>query len=623
MLRVFAWLSFAALASLLFGTGWMFSLSARYTLAGQLVLLGASLDALRAFYHRALDLLDPATALSLVSAECSRYIRVNRDGLEQLVRIQRATAGDKSNIEALRYTFYNTSHLPKALNFWTSQLEEFAHKGIARRDTQGVNAVIRTMADIGRNYAEARRNSMLLRPDFTGGIPIGMSDIGDVLQPVYESIKSLCEDAAKQPSEAVVRGCLSTLGDMAAHAMTMVHDADGHKTVPLVFSPLFYLDLCVKPAIAAWMEDALLTAITATEKLYSQISRDIDTQSAEQQPLDTLFIIALASYAKRAIVSCFKSVEMMLHAAQRDIHVRGYRDVGSVLSKVLSSIVTLMPLEAAMDTSGQRIMQIFPPYSRIFAANLPRLLSEVARRVKPMENGRWRADPFHEFSEASEAIVHHYRDVAEKVNFGGGLLEKWVIDSLIDAAQVHIHLLDNPPNGTEPFLDTVDKRLQWFLHAPAFYFREQTEFPYHHASEACESLAVLGIALLKRQRLQSAKACGDAIGSIAANSANAKAETSRSYTSHYGFADCVVTLELLARAADALDLPAMAAGFRANDTRPEGIADEEWPEYSNAVANRTRHMERNLREWDRGYDLRPDAIGALRELLTETGVPQT
>jgi hypothetical protein len=35
-------------------------------------LLGASLDALRAFYSRALDLLDPATALSLVSTECSR-----------------------------------------------------------------------------------------------------------------------------------------------------------------------------------------------------------------------------------------------------------------------------------------------------------------------------------------------------------------------------------------------------------------------------------------------------------------------------------------------------------------------------------------------------------------------
>ena len=46
-----------------------------HPLAGQFVLLGASLDALRAFYSRALNLLDPATALSLVSAECRRLGR--------------------------------------------------------------------------------------------------------------------------------------------------------------------------------------------------------------------------------------------------------------------------------------------------------------------------------------------------------------------------------------------------------------------------------------------------------------------------------------------------------------------------------------------------------------------
>jgi hypothetical protein len=48
-LGVFALLSCAALVSLLLGTGWTFSLSARYSLVGQFVLLGASLDSLRAF----------------------------------------------------------------------------------------------------------------------------------------------------------------------------------------------------------------------------------------------------------------------------------------------------------------------------------------------------------------------------------------------------------------------------------------------------------------------------------------------------------------------------------------------------------------------------------------------
>jgi hypothetical protein len=131
-------------------------------------------------------------------------------------------------------------------------------------------------------------------------------------------------------------------------------------------------------------------------------------------------------------------------------------------------------------------MQTFPPYSLGFKANIPALLAEVAKQVKPVEDDRPWINPFDTFTEASEAIVHHYREVADKVTFGGVLLEKWVVSSLITAAEVHIHLLDNPPTGGERFLDTVDDRLQWFLHAPAFFFREQTDFPYHHAREACD-----------------------------------------------------------------------------------------------------------------------------------------
>jgi hypothetical protein len=614
-LGVFALLSCAALASLLLGTGWTFSLSARYSLAGQLILLGASLDALRAFYSRALALLDPATALGLVREECSRYVQRTSASIERLVRIYRLTAEAEGSAEAFRYTCYSKSQLSAALNGWTTQLEEFARKAVARRDTQAVNAIVRTMAEIGNIYAEARRDSMLLLPDWSGGMPIGVSDIGNVLSPIYENIKAISEDAAKHPNEAVVQGCMATLGDMAAHAMTVVHTADHQKTAPLAFSPVFYIDLCVKAAIAAGMENALLAAVTATRKVFSGILKDVDTQAAEEQALGVLFSIAIASYPRQAMVSSFKSVEMMMLAALHDIRVRGYRDIGSLLRTVLPNIAALMPFEAVMDKAGQRRMQPFPPYSLGFEANLPTLLAEVARQVKPVDPKRSWIDPFHDFSEASEAVVHHYREVAEKVAFGGTLLQKWVVDSLLNAAEVHIHALDNPPTGAEPFTDTLDERLHWFLHAPAFFFREQTEFPFHHANEACDGLAVLGMALLRRERLESAGACGDAIRSIALKSA--KAESPRSYSSAYGFADCIVKLELLARAADALGWPAVAVAFRARSARPEGIADDRWPEYAEAVARRTRQMDEELKQRDRGYRIRPEPVAELRDILRQ------
>jgi hypothetical protein len=280
-----------------------------------------------------------------------------------------------------------------------------------------------------------------------------------------------------------------------------------------------------------------------------------------------------------------------------------------------------MPFEAIMDKAGQRVMQAFPPYSLGFEANLPTLLAEVAKQLKPVEPEQSWVDPFCDFNEASDAIVHHYREVAEKIAFGGGLLQKWVVDSLLNSAKVHIDLLENPPDGAEPFLNNVDDRLRWVLHASAFFFREQTEFPFHYANEACAELAVLGMALLRGGRLASAGACGDAIRSIALKSA--RAENSKNYTSAYGFADCVVKLELLARAADAFDWPAIAAAFRERGTRPEGIMDEGLLQYAKAVATRTRQMEEELRQRDRGYRTRPDPVAELRDIHRQSRGPGT
>ncbi len=612
-LSVFSLLSFAALASLLLGSGWTLWLSPRYALAGQLVLLAVSLDALRAFYRRALDLLDPATALKLVANECNRYIRLARSESEWLVRIQRAELGDEANDGVIRYTYFSKSKLSDLLTVWTKQLEEFARKAVLRRDTQAVNAVVRTMAEIGRGYAEARRDSMLLSTDWSAGMPLGVSDISEVLSPIYESIRVICEDAAKHPNEAVVQGCIATLGDMAAHAMTMVHSSDKRKSAPLVYDPVFYIDLCVKAAIAAGMEDALLGAVSAARKVFICISKDVDSQAGEQQAIEILISVALASYPRRSMVLCFRSVEMLLLAAHHDIRVRGYRDFDSLLSKVLPSLAALVPLEVEMEKAGQRRMHTFPAYSPSFEANLPGLLTEVARQVKSVDDIRSWVSPFNEFEEASEAIVDHYRDLAKSVNFGGVLLEKWVVDSLLRAAEVYVPLLDHPSPGTDEFLEEVDVRLRWFIHAPSSFFQEQADFPYRHASDACDHLAVLGMALLRCNRLESAEACGQAVRSIAHRCA--KAQGTSNYTSAYGFADCVIKLELLARAADSYGRSVSAAKFRAFSSRPDGIPDEKWTDYAEAVANRTRRMENELTRPVSGHTIGPNPVTELRNIV--------
>jgi hypothetical protein len=618
-LAVFAWLSCAALLSLLFGTGWMFSLSARSSLAGQLVLLGLSLDALRVFYTRALTLLDPATALNLVNRECRRYIRSTKDNVERLVRINQIMTPEGGHEAAMRYAIHTRSNLAARLSGWSAQLEEFAHKGVARRDTHAVTAIVRTMADIGESYAEARRDSMFLLPDFAGGIPIGVSDISNVLNPIYECIKRICEDAAKQSNEAVVQGCIVALGRMAAHAMTMVHTSELQRTAPLAYSPVFYIEQCVKAALPIGMDDALLAAIDTTNKVFAKISANTDTQAAEAGALDILFTIAVAGYVRKSIVTCFAAVNMLLRAAQHDIRIRGYRNVSSTLSTVLRYITCLVPSEVSMDRGGQRMMQTFPPYSLSNEASLPALLEAVADKAKPVERERSWVDPFHEFSEASESIVDHYREIARTVDFEGVLLEKWTVESLLRAAWVHIHLLDEPPEGAEHFLDTVDECLRRLIYATTFFFRETAAFPYHHASAACDDLACIGMGLLQRQRFESAKACGDAIRSIARKSAGSA--NPDSYRRAYGFADCAVNLEVLARAAEALGHPKLASICRQHGSRPESIPEANWPEFTEAVSTRTRQMDQRLSERGREMRLRDSPVDLLREILRHQHTP--
>jgi hypothetical protein len=151
-------------------------------------------------------------------------------------------------------------------------------------------------------------------------MPIGVSDIGNVLNPIYESIKRICESAGKQSNEALVQGCLATLGHMAAHAMTT---SELQRTALLAYAPVFYIEQCVKAALPAGMDDALLAAIEGTRKVFAKISDDLDTRTADEGALDILFIIAVAGYARQSVVVCFAAVEMMLRAAQHDTRFRG------------------------------------------------------------------------------------------------------------------------------------------------------------------------------------------------------------------------------------------------------------------------------------------------------------
>jgi hypothetical protein len=602
---VFVLLTASCMTSIFFGTGWTLDLSPLQSLAIQFVLLGVSLDGLRLFYTRTLDLLIPRTAVALVLKECNRAVARARRTVDRITRILQTGHGPPEMQAASRALLFAGSRIAAGLRGWIAQLDEFAHKAIARGDTEAVNTILTAMETIGARYTDARRTSVVLVPDWNNLFADGTSDIGQVLEPIHESIRVICQRAAKAENELVVRQCIRTLGSMTTYAMGVIHDQSGRRrTTPLACRPCFYLGLCVQSAIRANMPDAVLAAVEIQQGILLAATKDVDTSTVEAKALETLLTIAVYGYAVPDSVAAFPAVQAMLLAARHDIRIRGYRQ-RSTLKTVLTHVLFLTPCEVAMETAGKRVMQTFPPYSLGFEANIPALLEAVANAAQPVDRRR-RASPFREFLEAAKDVVHHYRELA-KTDFKATLLLKWVIDSIVVCAKVHIALMDKPPVGGEPFTDEIDSRLRWYIYAIAFFYPERVPFP-PHAEDAAGGLAILGMMLLLRGRLDAAKACGEVIGSIATNCAFSQPRP-------YDPADLYEKLEILALAAEALGHVHTASEFRGFYSKPPALTDADWQRVRRETGTRLRQLDEALRRLDRGYALPDDPVAMLREVI--------
>jgi hypothetical protein len=613
LLLVFLLLSGASLLSVLFGTGWTLGWSTGQTLFIQFLVLGLSVDALRAFYLRTLALLNPQTAVTLVLNECDLTIAGVRRTVERLARILRTESNPPEMQPVVRAQLFAASQIVSSLRGWIGQLDEFAHKALARKDTDAVNTIMTAMRTISFRYVEARRTSLVLVPDFDNLILGGQSDLSNVLDPIHENLLAMCKQAAKGDNELVVRHCIQTLGAMTEYALTVIHNHNGlYRSAPLAYSPCFYLGRCAGIALGARMLDAVLAAIRSLGEILQRITRDVERSTVETQAIETLFHIAAASYDIQDVTICFRAVQASLYAALHDIRIRGYRSQ-STLETVLREVLSLVPNEVAMEKAGQRLMKTFPPYSLGFEVNIPALLADVANAVKPADPQRHWVNPFAEFLEASGDIVAHYRELS-RIDFQDTQLRMWVVRSIISCAKVHIALLNNPPPRSEQFVSEVNDQLQDFIQAVVHFFPQGNPHSARHANDATDGLAVLGMMLLERDRLDSARACAVAIAAIAVSCLASKARA-------YVAADQYTNIEILARAADALGHGPAATGFRALIAKPPETNDTEWLARFQEYLTRIGQLEDRLQRFDRGFALPDDPVQMLRTLLARTRSP--
>ncbi len=465
------------------------------------------------------------------------------------------------------------------------------------------------MEIIGRHYSEARRDSLILLPDFSNLLAGGVSDVSEVLDPIYEYIRLISEDAGKSSNEAVVKHCIQMLAGMTTHAMTMVHSSElAQQTAPLAFSPCYWLGLCAATAVNFDMSDATLAAVEGFQAILLAQCKDLYTSTIKSQSLESLSKLLTAGYVKGDRVWGFPAVRAMLLAARHDIELHGYRNTPT-LRGVLNYACLFTPMEVAMEKAGKRVMQVFPPYDLSFNCTPAALLELVSHQIKVDAGHQW-ANPFDEFLEAAEDIRHFYRQLSE-IDFENTLLRKWVIASLMAAARVHWALIVQPPEGAEGHINDVDESLRWLISWVPAFFPERDQ-PYGlQATDATNSLACLGISLLEHDRTEGGLACASAIASLATRSAAVRPEP-------YALADLHERLEIMARAAETLGQAQEAATIRDMIQRPATVAEADWPHFLEARRTRYGQLDRSLRERRRPYGVGDDPIFELQRILKKT-----
>jgi hypothetical protein len=326
LIAVFLVLVATTMLSLLLGSSWLSWLDPKLSLSIQFILLGISFDALRRFYLEALDMLAPETAIKRVLKECDKELRLVRRTAEKLVEIHRITAGHFSDGDRLLHASVITgSHLPKTLQYWSAQLEEFAHRFIARRDSNATIEVLDALVGIAFRYAELRKESVTLHIDSQFLFAGALSDISDVLNPIYENVLHIIDDAVAGKNERVVQNSIVAMGRMTVHSMSVAATGvGGHKTAPLAYGASFYFDRAIRSALAASMTDAVLVAIASLRSILLSRVPEVDVAAMAAEAKETLFAIAVDGYVKSNSVSVFQSVGVMLAAIQFEIEKRSF-----------------------------------------------------------------------------------------------------------------------------------------------------------------------------------------------------------------------------------------------------------------------------------------------------------
>lgn len=288
------------------------------------------------------------------------------------------------------------------------------------------------------------------------------------------------------------------------------------------------------------------------------------------------------------------------------------------LGDVLGKIEALIPYAIAHEkTFGSPFigLPISPPYDLTNSMSIGYLVAQATSHLERDKSKEW-VNPYGKFMEINEVIYRHFRNLAEKVNFGTSFLLWHIIQTIKHITRVYLSILQEPEPDNYGYIQELVGQILWY---EAFFwvvFSKATNINKHHAEEACDVLAWIAISFYDAGYLDVdmdfAKTSTSNITSIM----NSYSKTCQD-PNPYDVADFLISLWLIRLFAEAKKNTTLIKFIDEKMAKPKMFSDNKWQEVLEALEVRKEQLNKRLTESDRFY-LEENTTSLLRKILRKS-----
>jgi hypothetical protein len=584
----------------------------------EIMSVAISLDLLRWHYRRIIQLLEPSRAIPRLLMKIKGYIYQTKRNISGFARLQQSILSEEQKakhsldqIESSLYVSFPDHSNP--LKAWIGELAEISHKAVAKNETHIAELAISAMAEVACYYLDCRKNNLRIFPSSQALFLASDSDVAVILTPVYEHLKDINRSAVAVKAETTCIHVVKALGVVAIHTASLKARAFFNHSAPLTFAPMYYLQECVALAQRNNLDDVALQGSHMLLRIAKSAPDNIRSTDIHLPAIDEWYSITL-NFLLAGKGSLSNEVLRDLMELSHHLLERNHFRFVEILHHILEKLTVLAPLAVAHEkTFGSPVVGLpcALPYDLGNPISMGYLVQKATTTtIKKVEGKEW-VNPYGQFIEINEVIYRHLRDLAEKVDFGSSFLLWHIIQTIRHIAQVYLGLLRNPITDNPKHLNELVQQVPWY---EAFYwvvFSKSANIDWHHAREASDFLAWIGIAFYDSGYAFVAEISAGDISSIA----NSYCKVTKNPDPHF-LADLLISIWHIKLLAEIKGDTSILAKICDKIDKPKELSAELWAMVQAAFERRKQQLEEKLQDLNMHGLLEIErATGLLKKLL--------